>query len=127
MIQLTNNSNYEKNASDIREKIKNTFIDTQNLIIHDFFDTEFNNIKNLEQLEKFRRKLSKFENIIGKTSSYSYFDEYYMDTMNKLEHKSNILENGGIETALQVESSPLIRILNKIKKFFSSKNTRTNI
>ena len=37
--------------------------------------------------------------------------------MNKLEHKSNVLENGGVETALDNTSDFVFRFLNKIKSW----------
>ena len=86
--------------NDLKSKIALDYISTQNIIIKNFFDYEFNQISNLEELEKFRRRLYKFSNIIGATPDYKFFDNYYVETMNKLEHKCNILENGGIETAL---------------------------
>ena len=39
--------------------------------------------------------------------------------MNKLEHKSNILENGGIETAPSILSNSFFNILAKIKSIFN--------
>ena len=45
--------------------------------------------------------------------------------MNKLEHKCNILENGGTETALETKSnSLLLNIFSKIKKLFIKKNVK---
>ena len=41
--------------------------------------------------------------------------------MNKLEHKCNILENGGIETAISKNKNAFFRFLNKFKKLFSVK------
>ena len=102
-----------------REKINNIFMQTQNLIIQDFFDFEFNNISNLEQLENFRKRLINFENLIGKTDGYIFYDNYCTESMNKLEHKSNILENGGTETALINKHLPVLNIFDKLKKFFS--------
>lgn len=106
-----------------KEKISSTFIKTQNLIIENFFNYRFSQINDLEQLDIFRRKLEKFKNIIGTIPDYNFFDNYYLEMMNKLEHKCNILENGGIETALENKSSNIIlNIFNKIKKIFSKKN-----
>lgn len=84
----------------LKQEISFAFIETQNLIITSFFDKGFEQIKDLETLEKFRRKLYKFTDIIGSVDNYNFFDNYYVLTMNKLEHKCNILENGGIETAV---------------------------
>ena len=96
---------------------------TQNLIIQDFFDFEFNNISNLEQLEEFRRKLLKFESLIGRTDGYVFYDNYCTETMNKLEHKSNMLENGGNETALINKHLFILNVFDKIKNFFSYKKS----
>ena len=84
----------------IKNRIAENYINTQNLIIKDFFDYEFSHISNMEELENFRHKIHKFSNIIGIIENYTFFDNYYIEIMNKLEHKCNILENGGIETAL---------------------------
>ena len=42
--------------------------------------------------------------------------------MNKLEHKSNILENGGIETALDNTTNFILKFLNKIKYWMNFKH-----
>lgn len=107
-----------------KEKISFTFIKTQNLIIKKFFDNRFSQITDLEQLDIFRRNLDKYRNIIGTVPTYDFFDNYYIETMNKLEHKCNILENGGIETALENKTHP--RIIDFFKNVFSEKKYKTN-
>ena len=108
-----------------KEKIKNLFLETQNLIIKDFFDYEYNQISNLEQLEKYRRKISKFETIVATTNNYNFFDNYLLEMMNKLEHKCNILENNESETALTNNNS-ITNIFNKIKSLFYKKTASKN-
>lgn len=111
-----------------KEKISSTFIKTQNLIIQRFFDYKFSQITDLEELDIFRRKIDKFKNIIGTVPNYDFFDNYYLETMNKLEHKCNILENGGTETALESKSkNNLLNIFSKFKKLFTKKNTKLDI
>ena len=108
---------YVKKLSKLKHKIVDTFFNIQNLIIPSFFNSEFNNINNLEELEHFRHKLYKFSDIIGNIENYNFFDCYYAETMNKLEHKCNILENGGTETALSSDSGYSFFAL--IRKFFN--------
>lgn len=118
------NTNKEDKSQNLilkyREKIKNTFIKTQDLIIKEFFDSEYNNIENLEQLENYRRNILKFEKFIGTTTDYNFFKDYFTETMNKLEHKSNMLENGGTETALSSKPFFIIRFLNQFKNILFS-------
>lgn len=113
-----------------KHKIAKSFIETQNLIIKEFFDGDFNKITNLEELEQFRKKLYKFSDIIGFVKDYSFFDNYYIEMMNKLEHKYNVLENGGCETALL--KSPKFSILAFFHKLintldFSKRKTDKNL
>lgn len=104
-----------------REKIKNTFIQTQNLIIKEFFEADYKNITNLELLENFRRNLTKFEQIIGTIEDYTFFEDFYIEMMNKLEHKSNVLENGS-ETAISIKAFSIFDLISKLKNMiFSAK------
>ena len=106
-----------------KDNISDTFIKVQNLIIENMFNYEFNNIFNLKDLDIFRRRLDKFKNIIGTTNDYVFFENYYIETMNKLEHKSNVLENGGIETA--ISNKHKFNIFIKIKNIlFNNKNLK---
>lgn len=99
----------------IKKKIANSYIEAQNLIIRSFFDKGFENISDLESLETFRHKIYKFSSIIGSVEDYKFFDNYYVEMMNKLEHKCNVLENGGVETALTKSShNPIIEFFKKI-------------
>ena len=84
-------------------KVSEYFIKTQNLIIKNYFDKAFHKINNLEELDNYRRKLEHFRELIGITDGYTFFDDYYTEKMSQLEHKSNVLENGGIETALELK------------------------
>lgn len=121
-----NNKNTEKSQIKVekhRESIKNIFFETQDLIIKKFFDFDFNQISNLEQLETFRRKITNFDKYIGHSENYTFFKDYLTEMMNKLEHKSNILENDGMETAPAINKTSILDILNKLKKLFFKKAT----
>ena len=118
IIILNNKKNSSKTQLKIeklRESIKCSYIKLQNLIIKEFFDFDFEQINNLEELEIYRRKLTNFDKYIGHIENYSFFDDYQAEMMNKLEHKSNILENGGTETALSTNISTIFSIIKKLK------------
>ena len=86
-----------------KSKISEYFEKAQNTIIKSYFDKSFKHISNLEELDNYRRKLEHYGELIGRTDGYTFFDDYYTEKMSALEHKSNVLENGGIETALEVK------------------------
>lgn len=104
----------------LKKQISTTYMRAQNLIFTSYFDNAFNKISNLEELDNFRKKLDNYRHYIGRASGYYLFDNYYTEKMCSLEHKCNILENGGIETAIDTPRiSKFVVIFNKIKAFFS--------
>ena len=101
-----------------KNKISEYFEKAQNLIIKNYFDKAFRNIENLEELDNYRRKLEHYRELIGTTDNYTFFDDYYTEKMSQLEHKSNVLENGGIETALECKKTNLfVSWFRAIKNF----------
>lgn len=89
-----------------KAKIAEYYIKAQNAIIKGYFDKAFKAISNLEELDNYRKKLDHYGEFIGSTDDYTFFNDYYTEKMSELEHKSNILENGGIETALEEIKKP---------------------
>ena len=105
-----------KKIDELKNEIKLTFLRTQNLIISSYFDKAFDKISNLEELEIYRKKLYSFKDYLGFADGYTFFNDYYIEKMSALEHKYNILENGGIETAINLQSKKD----NKILAFFKA-------
>ena len=78
--------------------IKDTYFETQNLIISTYFNKQFDKIMSLDDVEEFRIKLYNYKNIIGITEDYFFFNNYYIAMMEKLEAKRTAIENGTIFT-----------------------------
>ena len=117
-----------KKIDDLKEKIKVTFFRTQNLIISSYFDKAFLNITNLEELENYRKKLYEIKSYLGFAEGYTFFNDYYVEKMSQLERKYNILENGGIETALNTKNrneNKMIKLFTAIKRIILGKSSKT--
>lgn len=108
--------NINEKISDLKHKISLTFMRTQNLIISSYFDKSFSKITNLEELEDYRRNLESFKRLVCRQVGYFFFDNYYIEKMCALEHKCNILENGGVETAIATKPNKILAFLMKIQK-----------
>ncbi len=101
-----------------KSKIAEYFEKAQNSIFKNYFDKAFRKITNLEELDNYRRNLDYYRKLIGYTENYTFFDNYYTEKMSELEHKSNVLENGGIETALErKKTNKFVSWLRAIKNF----------
>ena len=112
------NDNMVQKIGELKSEILLTFLKTQNLIISSYFNNNIKKIKNLEQVENFRRKLYNFKNYLGATDGYTFFHDFYVEKMEELEHIYNTLENDGAETALVTttkKESFFAMIIKKIK------------
>ncbi|MCI8641634.1 MAG: hypothetical protein HFJ59_07200 [Clostridia bacterium] len=133
-IQQLDETNKKINSSlqkidSLKSKITASFIKTQNIIISSYFDSTFSYISNLEEVENYRRKLYNFKDYLGTTDEYTYFNDYYVDRMVKLEELYYKLENAHINNSLSVISKKtsilltFIKIVKKLLRIKKSENT----
>lgn len=109
-----------KKIDELKNEITIIFMRTQNLIISSYFDNAFDKIVDLEGVETYRQKLYNFKGLIGFTEGYTFFNDYYVEKMEQLEHKYNLLENGQFETAIKLitkKENAFIRFIKTLKKF----------
>ena len=111
--------------NELKDEITITFLRTQNLIISSYFDAEFNRVTNASQVEAFRKKLYSFRDYIGTTEGYTFFDDYYIEKIAELNHRANVIENGGLETAIEIPKTEnvFMILLRKIKDLLLGKST----
>lgn len=115
-----------------KKDITNTFFETQNLIIKSYFNNAINNVYSSQEIEDFRKKLYSYKDLIGTNDNYSFFYDYYINMMMKLDEKYDALENNALSlvpysrSILQVILQKLQAIprLLGLKQF--AKNTNEN-
>ena len=110
-----------KNTTDTINKYKNqikkTFLDTQNLILTSYFDARANEISTANEIYEFRKTLYSYSNLIGKADNYTFFNDYYINIMIKIDKKyEDIIEHRNMPVV--VKKSKLSLILNSLKKIF---------
>lgn len=117
----------ENEISTLRTKINELFINTQNLILTSYFDNNFKSIVNLEQVENYRRKLYNYKDLIGTTSNYTFFNDYYIEKMAALERKCYAYENSDELSLVPAKQNLFSILINKIKKLFASREAYENV
>lgn len=123
-IKLINNS---INAR--KTEIFNIFFKTQNIIMTNCFNIEFKNIKNMDELKKFKSRVYNYQYIIATNKDYTFYKDFFYYTMNKVQQKENYLEKHGyILTAGDTETALMLfegkeglfsfvkRFVNKFRK-----------
>ena len=123
-----------------KDSITSIFFKTQNLIIESCFISEFNNIRNLEDVKEYKNKLYNFKNIMGSNENYTFYNEFYRKIMESLEKKKEQIEQFGEINLFETPENSLVLVDNtkralsfvstffvKIKKLFGFNKYRDTI
>lgn len=101
-----------------KEKIKNLFFETQNLIYSSYFNSQFNKITTTADIEQFRVRLYSYKNYIGISDNYSDFNEFYINKMMDLDEKyESIMNNTAVAV---VSNSKISNFFRKLKSILSA-------
>lgn len=107
-----------------KEIIKNTFIETQNLIFTSYFDNLLDNVYSVENIESLRKKLYNYKDLLGVTSDYSYFNNYYINMMSKLDDKYTAIT--GNTYLVEYKRNIFKVIFDSLSKLLRSPNPNEN-
>ena len=123
-----------------KDSITSIFFKTQNLIIESCFVSEFNNIRNLEDVKEYKNKLYNFKNIMGSNENYTFYNEFYRKIMESLEKKKEQIEQFGEINLFETSENSLVLVDNtkralsfvstffvKVKKLFGFNKSRDTI
>ena len=107
-----------KKVENCKEKIKNLFFETQNLIYSSYFNKQFSKISTTADIDEYRVRLYNYKNYIGISENYSDFNEFYINKMMDLDNKyENIMNN----TDLAVVSNSIIaKFFRKVRAILSA-------
>lgn len=114
-----------KKVNKLKEKISKVFFDTQELIVSSYFNNSLKTLVTPRCIENFRNKLFGYKNLIGTNDTYSFFSDYYLDMMKKLEVKYEEIESKAT-VALVVEKKNIFSLLFKKIRLLSAKNYAIN-
>lgn len=81
--------------ADYKSIIMEKTLETQNEIIVNCFNTSLNNIKTLDDCREFQSSMYNFKHVIITTDNYNFFNDFYIEMMNKLEEKKEYINQYG--------------------------------
>ena len=107
-----------KKIEKCKDKIKNLFFETQNLIYSSYFNMQFSKISTTADIDEYRLKLYNYKNYMGISGNYSDFNEFYINKMMDLDNKyENIMNNTDLAV---VSHSKIARFFRKIRSILSA-------
>lgn len=106
-----------------KKSIKSIFFETQNLILTSYFNKALNNVYSAQEIEDYRKKLYNYKDLLGTNNNYTFFNDYYINMMAKLDEKYEAIENPELalvpynRSLLQIIVEKLCTLLNLKPKF----------
>lgn len=99
-----------------KKVIQDTFIKTQNKIFTSYFNKSLQNLYSVQDIEDYRKKLYCYKDLLGTTDNYTYFNDYYIYLMSKLDEVYELVT--GSISLVPYKRSTLQIILSKLTKIF---------
>lgn len=99
-----------------KKKITTLFFQTQNRIIENCFNYEFNKLKSLDDIHNFKNKLYNFKNVIGSNNDYTFYNDFYCSMMNAIEIKKDYMKEHNLISIPAEECTALMVIDTKTNK-----------
>ncbi len=112
--------------NDLKSQLKDAYFSAQELIIKSYFSTVFKTLITSVDLDRFRKKLYSFQELIGTTANYSFFNDYYISMMESLDNRYDILSavTDSYNTYLiPKKESKFTKFINYIKKLIWKKES----
>lgn len=115
--------------NDLKKQLRDTYFSAQELIIKSYFSTVFKTLITSVDIDQFRKKLYNFQELIGTTSNYSFFNSYYISMMESLDNRYDILSNATSSYSTYLipkKVSKFARFMDYIKKLIWNKETENS-
>ena len=105
---LAKMKNMSKNIEALKSVILRITLETQNTIIYECFNKEFDYIKDIDSLKAFQEHLYNFKDYLINTDGYNFYNQFYCDMMNKLEEKRELIKKYGNLTFFEESNKDLM-------------------
>ena len=115
-----------KKSDELKKQLKSAYFSTQELIINSYFTNSLKTLITSDDIDRFRKKLYSFQDIIGTTTNYFFFNNYYIQMMEKLDSRydslSDYLDDDNTYLIPKKENK-FTKIINYIKKLIWKKES----
>lgn len=103
---------------DLKKQVKDVYFSTQELIIKSYSSTVYKSLMNSDDVDRFRKKLYNFKDIIGTADGYHFFNDFYIEMMESLDKRFDSLSDDDYKNTYLIErkDTKFSRIINFIRK-----------
>lgn len=115
-LEFTKSQKIAIKINSLKALIKKSYLESQELILTSYFDNLYTTLITSVDMEDFRKSLYNYQDLIGTTDGYYFYNNYYIKMMEQLDIRyDNILNNMYL---IPKKENKLISMLNVILKLF---------
>ena len=118
-LSIVKATNITEKITNLKKEIKNIYLGTQELIITSYFNTSYSALFTSTDIENFRKSLYNYQELIGSTANYYFYNDFYIKMMEKIDRKFE--EVSGSTYLIPKKTNKLLQIINYIKKLILQK------
>lgn len=96
-----------------KQKIKNTFLETQDCIFTSYFNNEFKKLNSDHDIEVYKNNLLIYKDLIGTSDDYFTFTNYIDKTIDKINNEYNSIIS---KSLVEHKPNKIVEILKKLFK-----------
>lgn len=115
-LSINKSTSIMEKIEHLKIDIKNIYFNTQELIITSYFNTLYSALFTATDIENFRKNLYSFQELIGSTQNYYFFNNYYIEMMEKIDKKFD--DVSGSTYLIPRKTNKLTQLIYFIKKIF---------
>lgn len=116
-LSIEKSHSLSEKIEDLKNQIRTAYFTAQENIIKTYFSTVYKSLLNSDDIERFRKKLYNFKDLIGTTDSYHFFNDFYISMMENLDKKFDSLPEIENNTYLiERKENKFLKLINYIKK-----------
>lgn len=122
-LSINKSQALSEKINDLKEQIRNTYFSTQELIIKSYFSTVFKSIITSNDVDRFRKKLYNFQELIGNTQNYYFFNNFYIEMMENLDKKFDAITDSEVTSTYLIprKENKFIKFIKYLKKLILKK------
>ena len=116
-LSIEKSHSLSEKIEELKNQIRTAYFTAQENIIKTYFSTVYKSLLNSDDIERFRKKLYNFKDLIGTTDSYHFFNDFYISMMENLDKKFDSLPEIENNTYLiERKENKFLKLINYIKK-----------
>ena len=118
-LSIVKATNITEKITNLKKVVKDIYLRTQELIISSYFNTSYSALYTSTDIENFRKNLYNYQELIGSTANYYFYNSFYIEMMEKIDNKFE--EVSGSTYLIPKKTNKLLQVITYLRRLILKK------